>query len=386
VKCPKCGFVSYAGLEKCKKCSYPFVKIAPKESSSTITSLFPAGVRAPKSAEPAPAPKESSRVEEMELSAPAEASHPAPLLEPQISTQRELPVLVSSRAKESSGNWRDEISKRVGNYRRRRARLQDGDTTEENLELEFEHSEGPKNEDFLHDVVQPLQSEERDFDAELATSTEFESHVPLADEPTALEESPDVAMQLDAPSAEDEEVSLGEPIETSHPMEIVVGSTEDAIYEDDEGAQGIFLAPLKRRMMAGLTDALVLLSGAALFAFIFWRVCGSLSFSPFNVAVLGMLAVLLIFSYFAVFTAIASATPGLLWMGCEVRNLRGEHPTLSESIWRAFGVLVSMSALMLGFIWAWVDSDSLTWHDRMSGTVITEEHAAPELSAVKAEA
>jgi hypothetical protein len=40
---------------------------------------------------------------------------------------------------------------------------------------------------------------------------------------------------------------------------------------------------------------------------------------------------------------------------------------------------------MVGFIWAYVDSDSLTWHDRMSGTVITEEHSAADLAALKAE-
>ena len=40
---------------------------------------------------------------------------------------------------------------------------------------------------------------------------------------------------------------------------------------------------------------------------------------------------------------------------------------------------------MLGFIWAWVDTDSLTWHDRMSGTVITVAHPASDLADVKAE-
>jgi uncharacterized RDD family membrane protein YckC len=106
---------------------------------------------------------------------------------------------------------------------------------------------------------------------------------------------------------------------------------------------------------------------------------------PLNIAVLGLVAVILIFAYFGVFTAIASATPGLLWLGCEIRNLRGEHPSLSESLWRAFGVLVSMSALMVGFVWAYVDSENLTWHDRMSGTIITEAHTAADLTGVQAE-
>jgi uncharacterized RDD family membrane protein YckC len=151
------------------------------------------------------------------------------------------------------------------------------------------------------------------------------------------------------------------------------------------GAEGIFLAPLGRRILAGLMDALVLILGAAVFGIISWRFCGRVSLVPLNIAVLGFVAVILIFAYFAAFTAIASATPGLLWMGCEIRNLRGGHPTVRESLWRAFGVLVSLSALMVGFVWACVDSDSLTWHDRMSGTIITEEHNAPGHASLHAE-
>ncbi|HXW16242.1 MAG TPA: hypothetical protein VEN79_17170, partial [Terriglobia bacterium] len=61
MKCPKCGFISYAGLEECKKCGYPLVKAAPKGSSSSLTAQFPDGVgaetRTP--AEPMLAPTEN---------------------------------------------------------------------------------------------------------------------------------------------------------------------------------------------------------------------------------------------------------------------------------------------------------------------------------------
>ena len=174
-------------------------------------------------------------------------------------------------------------------------------------------------------------------------------------------------------------MSLGEPVEKSPPMEILVGSPTETAPEE-EAAGEIYLAPLGRRFLAGLTDTLVLMLGAAVFGIIFWRFCGRLSLVPLNIAVLGLVAVILIFAYFAVFTAVASATPGLLWMGCEIRNLSGDYPTPSESFWRAFGVLVSLSALMLGFIWACVDTDNLTWHDRMSGTVITVAHTASDLA------
>jgi hypothetical protein len=43
---------------------------------------------------------------------------------------------------------------------------------------------------------------------------------------------------------------------------------------------------------------------------------------------------------------------------------------MRQSFWRAFGYLVSASAFFLGFVWALVDSEGLTWHDRMSDTFL----------------
>jgi hypothetical protein len=47
-------------------------------------------------------------------------------------------------------------------------------------------------------------------------------------------------------------------------------------------------------------------------------------------------------------------------------------------LWRAFGYLVSTGALLLGFVWALVDSDGFTWHDRMSGTFLAIADSAVE--------
>jgi uncharacterized RDD family membrane protein YckC len=272
----------------------------------------------------------------------------------------------------------------VGNYRKRRARLQPDAVPKENLELDFDDSANVWQHRPIENELGASEDRDSGFDMEIGQASHTRSEDGLSEDELSFEPSGDDTMQLDAPPSGEEEMSLGESGEKSSPLEIVVGSPTSEEFEE-EVDQGIYLAQLGRRFMAGLTDAGVLLLGVVVFALIFWRVCGSLSLVPLNLAVLGVVAVILIFAYFAVFTAVAAATPGLLWMGCEIRNLRGDHPTLSESIWRAFGVLVSLSALMLGFIWACVDSDGLTWHDRMSGTVIVEEHGAGELSSAKAE-
>jgi uncharacterized RDD family membrane protein YckC len=125
-----------------------------------------------------------------------------------------------------------------------------------------------------------------------------------------------------------------------------------------------------RRFLGGLVDALVLLVSAGLFALIYWWAGGRLTPNPLNLAVVGFIGVLMSLAYFGVFTVLTSTTPGLLWVGIEVRNLQGNPPTPRQACWRAFGYLVSTSALLLGFVWALVDSEGLTWHDRMSDTFL----------------
>jgi uncharacterized RDD family membrane protein YckC len=129
------------------------------------------------------------------------------------------------------------------------------------------------------------------------------------------------------------------------------------------------------RFKAGLVDGAVLLAGGGIFAGIFFAVgpkAARISPSPANLVALATLATAMVILYFGVSVAYSSATPGLAWMGLEVRNLDGDFPTAQESWWRAFGYLISASALFLGFVWALLDNDGLTWHDLMSGTCVVE--------------
>jgi uncharacterized RDD family membrane protein YckC len=157
------------------------------------------------------------------------------------------------------------------------------------------------------------------------------------------------------------------------------------LAEEQENPEFI-IAPLGRRFLAGLADSLVLLLGASIFALIFWRAGGRLSLQPLNLMVVGFMAVSFLFAYFGLFTALTTSTPGLLWMGLEVRKLDGTPPTARDACWRAFGYLVSITALMLGFVWSVVDSDTLTWHDRMSGTFITPVESGSAEESLRAPA
>jgi uncharacterized RDD family membrane protein YckC len=362
------------------------VKAAPKGSSSSLTTLLPEEVRAVSDHPPERPPEPSEKPPRTEPELPTQQTLPPETAPVQVSSSEEnLTVAKRLQVDERPQDWREELSERVETFRRRRARLQPEVDYAGNLELDFEDPAKPEDHRSIEDVQGIREDRDSVFDLEIGESAVAHVTDDAAREILSLEESGEEMMQLNAAPAEAKGMSLSEPLAESPPMEILVGWPTEIAPVEEEETEGIYLAPLGRRFLAGLTDALVLILGAALFGIIFWRFCGRLSLVPLNIAVLGFVAVILIFAYFAVFTAIASATPGLLWMGCEIRNLRGGHPTVRESFWRALGVLVSLSALMLGFVWACVDSDSLTWHDRMSGTVITEERNAADLADLKAE-
>lgn len=223
------------------------------------------------------------------------------------------------------------------------------------------------------------------LDVELGASSRAESESQVL-EASRLEKPEGTMRMLSSAAVEAGELALeGEPASgEGEPVEIVVGAPEKSVQPASQEASSLVLpmAPMGRRFLAGLADTLVLLVGAGLFAFIFlWVARGHLRLDPLNLAVLAVIAVFFILVYFGLFTTLTSSTPGLLWMECEVRNLEGAHPTTQESFLRAFGYLVSITALMLGFLWALLDSEGLTWHDRMSGTFIATE---PARSAVHA--
>jgi uncharacterized RDD family membrane protein YckC len=171
-------------------------------------------------------------------------------------------------------------------------------------------------------------------------------------------------------------------------LEIVVGPMKlDAHAAASQlELQALPLAPLGRRFLAGMADGLVLLMGAGLFALIFWRAGGHLTLVPLNLAIVALIAVIFVLAYFGLFTALTFSTPGLAWMGIEVRNMEGTPPAPRESFLRAFGYLVSISAFFMGFLWALVDSDGLTWHDRISGSFLTPMRQAAPVDGVESSA
>jgi uncharacterized RDD family membrane protein YckC len=350
VKCPKCGFLSYPGLTHCKKCGHPFGQ--------------PEGAEPPAAQPPPDAASETTRGQEL-LSPPGSAF-----------SLDETPATPAAPP-EPDRPLREELAQRVESHRQRRAQLRGEGEEETTLEFDFEGTGREPESPALDPEIAELIKEDVEVeisDEETAISVPEASSLPETSplDALSLEKPEEGARILDSMTVDEPETAPEEDAAPPQPVEIVL----DSPLADDEapglagGLAPLPLAPMGRRFLAGVLDAVVLLVSAGLFAFIFWRAGGHVTMRALNVAVLVFIPAFIVMAYFGLFTALTATTPGLLWMGLEIRDMDGGRPTPQDAFYRAFGCLVSTSALLLGFVWALVDSEGLTWHDRMSRTFL----------------
>lgn len=262
--------------------------------------------------------------------------------------------------------WQTELAERVQEYRQRRAGLgKDENSRQETLDFDFEPAT-PHREASRPKIIEFPSAEEQESPPPETPKPQPEVPSPVLED---LDLTPKHKVEAPAPKIRKRKESRNEigPLEIE--LEPSAGASSAGIGERGDSAMQV--APIGARFFAGFLDALVLLAGGAIYGLIFWQTGGQFSRQPLELVAGGVVAVFFILLYFGGCTAIASATPGLIWAGLEVRTFEGNAPRFSECFWRAFGYLVSMSALMLGFIWAAVDADGLTWHDRMSRTFLT---------------
>lgn len=278
--------------------------------------------------------------------------------------QKDQPTPQPSQT-DSSPAWQAELANRVQEYRHRRARLRgDEKGGDETPDFDF-GSPGSGLETARPNLIEFPSAKATEQRARPAPDSH--SDFPVFGLKDFEIPAQDQASEVNSTTRVNEE-RRGE----TGPLEIELGpSLRNSIAGLGEGEpSAVPIAPMSMRIFAGAIDALVLLSGAVVYALISWRVSGHLSLQPLELAAATVATVFFILLYFGGCTALASATPGMIWAGLEVCTFEGGSPSLSDCLWRAFGYLVSMSALMLGFIWAAVDADGLTWHDRMSRTLI----------------
>lgn len=376
MKCPKCGFVSHPDLAHCKRCGHVFGPAAAQKGPS-LNNPLDSSLPSPEQADPSPPLPEKKR---LSAELPVKAASPGPVAmesaKAAATSFGALPADSRPHLQSSSPLLHDELSGRVQKFRSRRARLQGGFDPSTTLDLEFDSDETDSPEEIaalIGGQVVEFADHSRNPDAHLDS---------LAQGPSPMESMPQIPdatnlRMLSGAAVQAGETTLGRLQPAPEPVEIILDSGPPAQQVSPLLAHASIhpFDLMGRRFAAGLVDASVLLAGLGVFAAIFWVArpqSATLSFRPVNLIVLSIIALFFMLFYFGSSVAFTASTPGLAWVGLEIRNLDGEVPSARESCWRAFGYLVSASALFLGFVWALLDSDGLTWHDLMSGTFVAE--------------
>jgi uncharacterized RDD family membrane protein YckC len=143
---------------------------------------------------------------------------------------------------------------------------------------------------------------------------------------------------------------------------------------DDRARPQTALVPVARlaqRRWAGLIDTLFLALTCAGFLGLFRSLGGEITFDR-TTALISVVVLYLFYGlYFALFTTLAGVTPGMQLVNLSVVRLDGSLPDTRQLVWRSFGYLLAGATLTLGFVWALWDDDRFTWQDRISQTYIT---------------
>jgi len=139
----------------------------------------------------------------------------------------------------------------------------------------------------------------------------------------------------------------------------------------EEGLQsGLTAAALSLRIRAGTIDALFICGCVLIFLMIVFFVPDFVFLSRSSFLGLAAAAALIANSYLFLMTALSARTLGMDHEHLRVISFDGKFPTVQESSLRSFGYVISMGCFCLGFLWGVFDPQRLTWHDRISKTLI----------------
>ncbi len=139
-------------------------------------------------------------------------------------------------------------------------------------------------------------------------------------------------------------------------------------------------APLGLRIVAALTDFLIIGVAAAVFGCIFWKVAGV---RPPRLQLLGTsLGILFVFwtAYQYLLLVYSARTPGLLLAHLELAHFDGRPTRRSLRRWRVLASFLSALSLGMGYVWVFLDEDSLCWHDRITRTYLAPRKLASKNS------
>lgn len=194
------------------------------------------------------------------------------------------------------------------------------------------------------------------FPAEQRVSTGDELAEPMLDRPRIMD-VPEETEQIELPLAH---------IDFAPPE-----PAEQAQVRRSEIETPMQVAAVSQRVFAAIADWVLVLLATAIFGGIVLNVANGI---PSSKLVLGMgLMVPCVFwgLYHYLFLVHAAVTPGMQMAQLRLASFNGQPTNRHIRRSRALAMLLSCASAGLGLVWAFVDEDTLCWHDKISRTYLT---------------
>lgn len=151
-----------------------------------------------------------------------------------------------------------------------------------------------------------------------------------------------------------------------------------SVSREDQVQKGLLAAALAPRARAGIIDALFVVGCFLIFVLIVFFVPEFVLFTKSSIIGMGSVLLLIFLSYIGTFTTLGARTLGMDHEHLEVVSYQGNPITVQEARLRSFGYLISLGCFGLGFLWALFDPEQLTWHDKMSRTLVVRKHVSSD--------
>jgi uncharacterized RDD family membrane protein YckC len=143
--------------------------------------------------------------------------------------------------------------------------------------------------------------------------------------------------------------------------------------ENDLARESLSLASTSSRGKAFILDELLI---STLVMIAFWdKISGAVSITESIEAVnsLFMVIVVLKIAYQSVFVYMYGATLGKIWQKIMVVEVRDFYrPSLLVAINKAIIRIFSEWVMYFGFIWAYMNDNKQTWHDKVGKTIVID--------------
>ena len=184
--------------------------------------------------------------------------------------------------------------------------------------------------------------------------------------PTAQEVPPPEPKQADR--AESRRVRCaGSPSQSQNPL--AFPDAEPALLQAEFSTPPV--ASFRIRVLADCLDFACILAAVAVFLAPLPLLSGGIVLDRYIIAAGLAVGCTVAFLYGVVFLYLAGATPAMKRLGLRLVNFDGQPASRPERLWRLLGSIVSAGSFLLGFVWAAMDDERFSWHDRMSRTFLT---------------